>query len=487
MTTETQTAAGSIVLVTTADTDILTAERALVGMPWGDAVTVHAFNPVALEGETEDAATARRDLLEAVNAASVVVLRLLGGRRALGDTFDPLWEICLRNRTPLIACPGHQEWDDDLVAACTAPVAEVETVFSYLMRGGVLNFRNLFLFLADTYLGGDFGHEAPAPMPWQGIYHPEMAEGISVADYRAARFAPDRPSVGVLFYRAHWMSGNLAFIDDLIARLEAQDVNVLPVFSYSLKHQPEDGEADGGHTLTEYMVDPDGVRPVDCIVNTMGLAMSDLDHQQGGTGATVATGWSQEFLDNLDVPIIQGIVSTGSRSEWEESSLGLGPIDTAMNVAFPEFDGRIITVPVSFKEDTGAAPDTLSAGRMQRYVAQPDRMDYLARLASRHAALRRKANAEKRVAIILSNYPTKDARIGNAVGLDTPASCHQPSARPEKCRVPGRGHPRGRRRPRPPHDRTLQQRHRRPYRGAAPPGRRTRRAPRLRPVVRGLP
>ena len=59
---------------------------------------------------------------------------------------------------------------------------------------------------------------------------------------------------------------------------------------------------------------------------------------------------------------------------------------------------------------------------MQRYVAQPDRMDYLARLASRHAALRRKANAEKRVAIILSNYPTKDARIGNAVGLDTPAS-----------------------------------------------------------------
>jgi cobaltochelatase CobN len=161
---------------------------------------------------------------------------------------------------------------------------------------------------------------------------------------------------------------------------------------------------------------------VDCIVNTMGLAMSDLDHQQGGTGATVATGWSQEFLDNLDVPIIQGIVSTGSRSDWEESSLGLGPIDTAMNVAFPEFDGRIIAVPVSFKEEVGAAPDTLSAGRMQRYVAQPDRMDFLARLASRHAALRRKANAEKRIAIILSNYPTKNARIGNAVGLDTPAS-----------------------------------------------------------------
>ena len=422
MATQTQQAAGSIVLVTTADTDLLTAERALSGMPWGDGVSVYACNPVNLEGDGDAAASARAELMQEVDDASVVILRLLGGKRALGDAFDPLVEICRANGIPLIACPGHQEWDEDLVTACTAPVAEVETVFSYLMRGGVLNFRNLFLFLADTYLGGDYGHEAPAPMPWQGVYHPAVSEGTALDDYITARFDLSRPNVGLLFYRAHWMSGNLAFVDDLIARLESQGVNVLPVFSYSLKHQPEDGDDTDGHTLTDYMVDASGAPRVDCIVNTMGLAMSDLDHQQGGTGATVATGWSQELLDSLDVPIIQGIVSTGSRSEWEESSLGLGPIDTAMNVAFPEFDGRIITVPISFKEETGAAGNGLSAGRMQRYVAQPDRMDYLTRLAARHAALRRKANADKRIAIILSNYPTKDARIGNAVGLDTPAS-----------------------------------------------------------------
>ena len=422
MTSQAATDTATIALVTTADTDILTAERALVGMPWGDGVSVYACNPVSLDGESEAAASAREELLQAVGRSSVVALRLLGGRRALGDVFEPLVEICRANGIPLIACPGHQEWDEDLVTACTAPVAEVETVFSYLMRGGVLNFRNLFLFLADTYLSTDYGHEAPAPMPWQGIYHPEVAEGTRVDEYMAARFKADRPSVGALFYRAHWMSGNLAFVDELIAMLEAQDVNVLPVFSYSLKHQPEADDGDGGHTLTEYMVDPAGIPRVDCIVNTMGLAMSELDHQQGGTGATVATGWSQELLDNLDVPIIQGIVSTGSRSEWEESSLGLGPIDTAMNVAFPEFDGRIITVPVSFKEEAAVASNGLSADRMQRYVPQPDRMDHLARLAARYAVLRRKANADKRIAIILSNYPTKDARIGNAVGLDTPAS-----------------------------------------------------------------
>ena len=413
----------SIALVTTADTDLLTAEGALADMPWGDAVSVYAVNPAGLAGDGDAATTARAGLLRAVAGAGVVILRLLGGKRALGDAFDPLVELCRARGIPLIACPGHQEWDEDLVTACTAPVAEVETVFAYLMRGGVVNFRNLFLFLADTYLGSDYGHEAPAPMPWQGIYHPQVAAGTGVEEYIAARFVPGRPAVGALFYRAHWMSGNLAFVDDLIAALEAQEVNVLPVFAYSLKHSPEDDDgAAGGHTLTEYMLDAAGMPRVDCIVNTMGLAMSDLDRQQGGSGATVATGWSQELLERLDVPVIQGIVSMGSRAEWADSSLGLGPIDTAMNVAFPEFDGRIITVPVSFKEETPSDGNGLSAGRMQRYVALPDRMDYLARLAARHAVLRRKANADKRIAIILSNYPTKDARIGNAVGLDTPAS-----------------------------------------------------------------
>ena len=88
------------------------------------------------------------------------------------ETFDALVRLCREQGIPLIACPGHQEWDEDLVTACTVPVAEVETVFAYLMQGGVQNFRNLFLFLSDTYFGTEHGHEAPAPLPWEGIYHP---------------------------------------------------------------------------------------------------------------------------------------------------------------------------------------------------------------------------------------------------------------------------------------------------------------------------
>ena len=412
----TQAAIGSkpVVFVTTADTDILTADRALAGLPQGGP-QVQAYHPMGLDTEE-----ARQDLLDSAGGAGVVLLRLLGGKRAMPDSFDALVSLCHERGIPLIACPGHQEWDEDLVTACSVPVAELETAFSYLMRGGIDNFRNLFLFLSDTYLGSEFGHEAPEPVPWEGIYHPDAnpEDTADVDRFISARFQPGRASVGLLFYRAHWMSGNLQFVDELIRCLEGRGVNVLPVYSYSLKHNPEE-EGQRSRTLTSFMADAGGGPRVDCIINTMGLAMSDLSQE----GPTIATGWSVDLLDSLDIPIIQGIVSTGSKEEWEESSLGLGPIDTAMNIALPEFDGRIITVPISFKEETaGSGGNGVVGPRLQRYVAAPDRMEALAGLAAKWAALRLKPNGEKRVAIIMSNYPTKDARIGNAVGLDTPAS-----------------------------------------------------------------
>ena len=196
----------SILFITTADTDILTADRALSSLP-GGFPQVHAVNPSAVSRDEGQPAGA--GIMDLVSNAGAVVLRLLGGKRAMPDTFDALVRHCRSEGIPLIACPGHQEWDEDLVTACTVPAVEVETVFSYLMQGGVLNFQNLFLFLSDTYFGTSHGHEAPAPLPWEGIYHPDVAvlrqakdERTDVESYIAQRFQPGRPTIGILFYRA---------------------------------------------------------------------------------------------------------------------------------------------------------------------------------------------------------------------------------------------------------------------------------------------
>ena len=405
----------SILFITTADTDILAADRALAGMPKGFA-RVTAYNPAFITSSDS-----QEELLATASTADAVLLRLLGGKQAMPELFDPLISVCQARGVPLIACPGHEEWDQDLVSACSAPPAEVDTVFSYLMRGGIQNMSNLFLFLSDTYFDTDYGHEAPAPLPWEGIYHPDHPETSDATAFVKNNFKPGLPSVGVLFYRAHWMSGNLQAIDALVRRLEALGANVLPVFSYSLKHSP-DGESEPNRTFTQILTGDDGLPRIHCIVNTMAMAMSDLNSEPETGGPTIASGWPVDYLQKLDVPMIQGIISTGTEEDWQESALGLGPIDTAMNVALPEFDGRIITVPISFKEETKTPRNGHLDARLQRYTPRKDRVDLVARLAVKWAALRLKTNADKRVAIILSNYPTKDARIGNAVGLDTPAS-----------------------------------------------------------------
>ena len=163
----------TMLFVTTADTDILTAERALSGLP-DEFPQVVAFNPINLADSD-----AQESLLQAVDHAGVAVLRLLGGKRALPELFDPLVRACQSRGVPLIACPGHQEWDEDLVTACSVPVAEVETVFAYLMRGGVQNLQNLFLFLSDTYFDTSYGHDAPTHLPWEGCIIPTSPKALA--------------------------------------------------------------------------------------------------------------------------------------------------------------------------------------------------------------------------------------------------------------------------------------------------------------------
>ncbi|WP_460370657.1 cobaltochelatase subunit CobN, partial [Actinocorallia lasiicapitis] len=140
----------------------------------------------------------------------------------------------------------------------------------------------------------------------------------------------------------------------------------------------------------------------------------------GGTRpATAGAGGDDELWDvgalaALDIPILQGLCLTSSRADWEANDDGLTPLDAASQVAIPEFDGRIITVPFSFKE--------IDEDGLTVYVADEERARRVAGIAYRHALLRRVAPADKRVAIMLSAYPTKHSRIGNAVGLDTPRS-----------------------------------------------------------------
>src|SRR5215208_3604597 len=225
-----ETSRSKLLFLTTADTEILAAARASERLPEGFPMLLCA-NPIVLE---DPAAYFEREL----PGAGAVLVRLLGGRKAWPEGLEELRWRCARLRVPLLAFGGEAEPDAQLTVLSTVPSGTVLEAFEYLRDGGVRNTENLLRFVADTVLMEGYGFEPASPLPEVGVYHPGLPEG-STGEELLARHDPSRPTVGVIFYRAHWMSGNTAFVDALVEALEAAGADALPVYCYSLRGGPE--------------------------------------------------------------------------------------------------------------------------------------------------------------------------------------------------------------------------------------------------------
>ncbi|WP_026426102.1 cobaltochelatase subunit CobN [Actinokineospora inagensis] len=356
-----------ILLLSTSDTDLLSARAS--------GADYRLANPARLHGN--DLA----DLPALLDGADVVVVRLLGGRRAWEDGLAAL----LAGPRPVVVLGGEQAPDAELMECSTVPGGVVAEAHRYLAHGGPDNLRELAHFLSDTILLTGTGFAAPVELaPWGRL------------DRVAHR--TEGPRVGVLYYRAHHLSGNTAFIATLSDAVEDAGGVAVPVYCASLRTAPAE------------LLDVLGT--LDALIVTVLAAGGTLPAAASAGGDDGA--WDVGALADLDIPILQGLALTWDRASWVDSDDGLSPLDTATQVAVPEFDGRVITVPFSFKERDA---DGLSV-----YVADPERAARVAGIAVKHAALRHTPPAERKIALMLSAYPTKHARIGNAVGLDSPVS-----------------------------------------------------------------
>jgi len=384
--------------LTHADTDILLLDQITATLPT-DFPPIRGYNVTRLGDETD-----LLDFLDrAAPEAEIVIVRLHGGRTSFAAGLGRLRSLAKAHDLFLLCVPGTDELDPELTALSNTAVPTLHELFAYLQLGGLHNYEHALRFLADHLLTTGFGYDAPAPAPRFGVYHPDVPDA-TLTSVRE-RHDPTVPTVGILFYRAHLLSGNTAFVDALIREIERQGANALAVFTAASKEA-----SDGASGMAAFLT-PFAQSGCDVLITAMSFAMGTVNPD----GPTMS-GWSVEQLLALDVPVLQAITAASSRTAWEVSGRGLGPLDTAMNVAIPEFDGRIITVPISFKEVGGDHMMPV------RYVPVPDRVERVVGLALRQAVLRRKPNAEKRIAFVLTNSTAKASRIGNAVGLDAPAS-----------------------------------------------------------------
>ncbi|MGE2736877.1 cobaltochelatase subunit CobN [Mycolicibacterium vaccae] len=356
--------APTVLLLSTSDTDLITARASGARYRWA--------NPSRLvDGELE----------ELLVGADIAVIRILGGYRAWQDGIDTV----VASGIPTVVVSGEMAADADLMGHSNTPAGVALQSHIYLAQGGVPNLANLHAFLSDTLLMTGFGFAEPATTPTWGLLQRPPVTGTG-------------PTVAVLYYRAQHLAGNTAYVEALCDAIENAGGVPLPVFCASLR------------TADAELLSLLGT--ADTLITTV-LAAGGATPAAVGAGGADDT-WNVAHLAELDVPILQGLCLTSSRAQWEANDDGMSPLDVATQVAVPEFDGRIVTVPFSFKE--------IDEEGLISYVADPERCARVAGLAVSYARLRSIAPAEKRVALVFSAYPTKHARIGNAVGLDTPAS-----------------------------------------------------------------
>ena len=354
-----------IALLSTSDTDLLSARAS-------NADYVLA-NP---------ARAAHAELAAVLEACDLIVARILGSPQLLCSGFDRFRAA----GKPMVMLGGEQTPDAALMELSTVPMGVAADAHAYLAHGGPDNLGQLHAFLCDTVLLTGAGFEAPVEQPVWGVLP------------RAPRADEFSPRIGILFYRAQYAAGNTAYVEALADAVDASGGIGIPIFAASLRSAPSG--------LLDYLAS------CDSLITTVLAA--------GGTRpATASAGgdeeaWDVRALAALDIPIVQGLCLTWDRASWAASDEGMTPLDVATQVAVPEFDGRIITVPFSFKET--------NADGLPTYVADHERCCRVAEIALNHARLRHIPAAQRRIAIVLSAYPTKHSRIGNAVGLDTPVS-----------------------------------------------------------------
>ncbi|MDR3517720.1 MAG: cobaltochelatase subunit CobN [Azospirillaceae bacterium] len=332
-----------------------------------------------------------------ITRARVVIVRLLGGVAYWPYGIEQITEACRRHAIPLAVLPGDDQPDPALARLCSLPAAAWQRLWRYGIDGGPENMRS-FLGYAATLAGFKAEWAEPRPLLRAGLYWPGQDQpdlGRVQAQWADAR----APVAALVFYRALLQGAGLTPVDGLIAALAQRGLNPLPVFVASLKDPVSAATLSGLMARTH----------PDIVLNTTGFAVG-TPGQIHGPGPFSA----------VDAPVLQVVFAGGSAARWHEGTRGLSAADLAMNVALPEVDGRIISRAVSFKAE--AQRDPWCEIPVIGYEPVTDRIAFVTDLAAAWVRLRRTPVAARRVAVVLANYPNRDGRIGNGVGLDTPAS-----------------------------------------------------------------
>jgi cobaltochelatase CobN len=326
--------------------------------------------------------------------AKVILVRLLGGLDWWRYGVERIAALAREQGIALAILPGEDRDDSRLADASTLPRAELDTLLRYFREGGRENLRALLRRLA-SYAGTPLDAAEPRPVPRATAYLP--GEGAVDLDRLAATLAPGQAVVPIIFYRAHVLAADTAPIDALCEALRARGLSPAPLIVTSLKDE-------------------------DC-ADFLRPALARLDPAVIVTTTAFAAGAGPDTptpLDGPEVPVLQAVIANTKRAAWRDNTRGLGAADLAMHIVLPELDGRVLAGAIAFKEALPAQGGLAFAALANR--PEPDRIAMVADRVAALARLQRTPRSERRIAVLMPDYPGQPGRTAYAVGLDVPAS-----------------------------------------------------------------
>lgn len=340
------------------------------------------------------------EFLVAVRGADIVLGRLHGDDSQF-KKYRRLKELLDRTRKDMLYVGSLQEANEENRHRFRHSDDDYRLAMTLYAIGGKENHKSLALWICKTLCN----ISVEVPMPVRNLTEGYYIPGIERPPERERILGgidPSKPTVGVLIHNTSILKKRTHAVDDLVAYLESHGANVLAVFFES---SPDDitGSIGIRKTVEKYFYN-EGRPMVDVIVLTSGFSQISMSDP-------MCQGKVHNFFEDLGVPVIQAISVMRTLEEWKADVIGLSSAEIGTSVVWPEFDGQIISVPLSFsiKRDDGAF-DTVSI---------PDRVERISTLALAWARLRSIPAEERRVAILLNMYPPTNDRVGGAAGLDT--------------------------------------------------------------------
>ncbi|MBO6673507.1 MAG: magnesium chelatase subunit H [Rhizobiales bacterium] len=347
------------------------------------------------------------DMSAKQNGAMALLKRLRGSSKKPGEQSSGAKQMAMLKRLPKILrfIPGTAQ-----------DVRAYFLTLQYWLSGSDENVANMVRFLVSRYAAGPRENlrtsvkaDMPADYPEVGIYHPDLPTRVTETDAGLPTPPKARGTVGLILMRSYLLAGNTAHYDGVIRAIEARGLKVIPVFASGLDARP----------AAEKFFVKDGRPIVDAMLSLTGFSLV------GGPAYNDAKA-AEEMLAGLDVPYLAAhAIEFQTLQDWAKSNRGLMPVESTIMVAIPELDGA--TEPTVFGGRVDPAGDACTGCHKACDFCDPElaklmqvcseRAERLAVRVDQLITLRRSDREDRRVGIVLFNFPPNGGNTGTAAYL----------------------------------------------------------------------